>query len=703
VTRLAPLSLILLAVLATTPSAASASAHRTVRPANQTSAAATLVRGITGAKATKARASALLAVMNAVHIQVVTRAGKPLVISPERGAARQYALYDFELTALAGQYGRKQTFTLDEFAARLQRLGVTYDATHALPASVLRDSLVAAAKSAAKAPKVPNSILPDVVRDLGVAHGYDLTKAPAASAIKLDPVQAYLVMSDFVIPFLRQVPAQSGTAAHKTLRSFPTAPIDPTASAASLSDICAKLDKASEKYDDALGQDDLDKTVNQAFGGGAKGWVAEKGLGKIRSKTVGFVQKHATEIANVFTPLWAQKSVAVGSKALEAAGIILDGAHAVVVADSFEAKSLDQLLTTHWGHNSPGKQLVFRVLVTMKDDLGDKAVKCGKLLGAEIPPPGPVAGVPIVFEQVFTKLTPTDGTWDCSDLACQKKTGSNGIASVTFTPKVETELAGVGRQKTNTGVIDGIALPAQGLKSGILAKIFQVAFLHFDGTRWEVTHHEAPQLTLTYDHTTTDDLQVQTNTCSFSGTSTFHTDWALQTNIALAHGADATQFTGSDTLRWLKAQRTDHESGTAHYYSSCAEPTCNVDTLSTQTYGFSAPASVVASSITSDAGGAHVNSVDFDPGPTHETFHTAHSGDCGGDPEDLDETSFLNDFGSVHSAERTSASRVIHITGWTPGTGNVLATKTYSVTDPEGAGGGSYVDVFKIVESYPAG
>ncbi|MBA3717372.1 MAG: hypothetical protein H0W87_04000 [Actinobacteria bacterium] len=130
-------ALALLALLVALPMAGEAKTKPKAKPKPPTEAvvAKKLVTAVVSGKTAATRYQGMVAFMRALHIGVVTPAGKPVVTSPEPNAARLAELYDFELRGLAGQLHRKQTTTFDELAAALKKGGIDLDGSRPLPTS----------------------------------------------------------------------------------------------------------------------------------------------------------------------------------------------------------------------------------------------------------------------------------------------------------------------------------------------------------------------------------------------------------------------------------------------------------------------------------------------------------------------------------------------------------------------------------------
>jgi hypothetical protein len=168
------------------------------------------VTRLSKAGSTPARSKATLAIMRALHIPVVTASGKPVVVSPEPNAARRFALYDFELRGLGDAVARGPVTDLSGVSADLTRAGLTLDGRgKPFPTQLLRVSLLGAVKQAVHRPRAGRSLLPLIVRQLGLLERprYDLAGRKVPKAIPLDGLQAWLITADIKISVLRHLSA----------------------------------------------------------------------------------------------------------------------------------------------------------------------------------------------------------------------------------------------------------------------------------------------------------------------------------------------------------------------------------------------------------------------------------------------------------------------------------------------------------------
>ena len=138
-----------------------------------------LVARLAKAHGQKARTRAALAIVRALHISVVTATGRPLSVAPEPGAAGRFALYDFELRGLGNALRRGPVTDLDGVAANLTKAGLALDASgRPFPPALLRTSLLGAVRQAVRRPARQRTLLPLVVRELGLRQHYDLGRKP---------------------------------------------------------------------------------------------------------------------------------------------------------------------------------------------------------------------------------------------------------------------------------------------------------------------------------------------------------------------------------------------------------------------------------------------------------------------------------------------------------------------------------------------
>ena len=142
----------------------------------------------------------------------------------------------------------------------------------------------------------------------------------------------------------------------------------------------------------------------------------------------------------------------LGSAEISIVKHVLELVHGVLLAGSIDFHEVKQgeVTSTHYGPGTdhpgvtgdhiPGQRLVFIVQVDMKVDLTTSEpdlVSCGELVGLRIPPPGPVAGVPIQWAPLLTEGD--EPLLKHGDIDEDQKTGSNGRAKLVFTPRERSD------------------------------------------------------------------------------------------------------------------------------------------------------------------------------------------------------------------------------------------------------------------------
>src|SRR5207247_1847656 len=192
--------------------------------------AKTLADRLTGAASDQARYEALLALMQALAIGVYTPDGQAVVSGAERGP-NDFYLYDFELRLLALSLARQDSESLDDLAANLSEMGLR-PANQPLTADALWASIQAGTRQAAQQPTGRLSLVPLLVRELGLrkATPYDLLQVGSAQDLPFDALQQFLILADFTLPVVRQVWPISALPSHRVadldgLLTFPPVPL----------------------------------------------------------------------------------------------------------------------------------------------------------------------------------------------------------------------------------------------------------------------------------------------------------------------------------------------------------------------------------------------------------------------------------------------------------------------------------------------
>lgn len=347
------------------------------------------------------------------------------------------------------------------------------------------------------------------------------------------------------------------------------------------------------------------------------------------------------------------KKIASALEVKELVDTILAGLHGSVLAYGLQVKSVVDNVSTHYGPagHAPqaGMPMNLQVRVMMLDDLGEEKIQCLALAGIKLPRKGPVPDVPILWQLGAQGNLLQHGTTNPSGglLGPTSNTDQNGIATLTFTPKDEI-LPGLGLETHDTGVVDGIALwqDAFGNSAGLFGvKLSQYMTPKFDGVRWDVGYHNQNGLLAA--------ISAETATFTCAGCSGgFH--YLLQAKVPITKGIG-----GSDNLAWT---------GFAYHFE---EPCPNSGTYTWDGEN-PLPGSLALRQVTTEPTISTI--VDLRPA----TYVLQIRG-CGADtrPVSWDPlTQRTNDPGVTRLPDGGYS-----ITGWTPGSGSVFATRTIALND----------------------
>src|SRR5262249_26888282 len=132
--------------------------------------------------------------LKALQIGVYDRHGTPIQRGAER-SVRDLYLYDFEVKAIAGALVRHQTYGMADLARLISRV-----TGKQISAEVIGSTLQAGINTAVGHPTDPSSLIPMLIRDLGVGNG-------SASTAQLNAVQYFLLTASFLGEPLRQASA----------------------------------------------------------------------------------------------------------------------------------------------------------------------------------------------------------------------------------------------------------------------------------------------------------------------------------------------------------------------------------------------------------------------------------------------------------------------------------------------------------------
>jgi hypothetical protein len=376
--------------------------------------AARLAGAIDRAHSQRQRTRALLAVARVLRWPVVSTGGH-VILSGARNMPRNFVLYDFELAATAEAVARGTTFSLEDLAEMLARGGLH---PHGKPvsATALRRVLVKTVGAAVHKPAAASSLVPLLLRDLALrrrSNRYDLgSKSVPAAAIRLDPAQALVLVSDLTIGAAHLRKGRSGASGMTAGSAGGRAGRGPGARASSLCNGLGLL---------------KDAITSGKFG------IAV--IGGLLSKSVRAVVVH------------------------------IELVHGVVMALFIEAKPTAELSQkTHFGPaghaTDAGKVLEPGVQVWNYSYPPDVFVSCGPLLGIKFPPHGPVPGVQVEWtgaiglsEFLHAGEMNLEHYGTISYNPADQRTDANGESKLIFTPMNEV-IPGFGAVRTGeaTGV-----------------------------------------------------------------------------------------------------------------------------------------------------------------------------------------------------------------------------------------------------------
>jgi hypothetical protein len=253
------------------------------------------------------------------------------------------------------------------------------------------------------------ALIPRLVWQLGLLHKprQDLTLAIPAAKVSLDPLQAWLITADFLLPLV--------------YGNKP--PASPTSGLATRTNNIVTHRSLSVRNCDQL------KVVKKVVQGGGKYLIG------LAAKTRWTVVKYIVKGAAVVP-------------------IIIDAVHEIVTSIGVQVHGWPTPGATKLG--GPNVTLSLQVRMTIK--LPDWVISCGWLSGDDFPKPGPIPGIGVGWF-----ANPTEwGTIECGD-GC-RSTGPDGIAREVFKPDAETSNSGA----LVTEHLGPYALPFVNLSSGNL-------------------------------------------------------------------------------------------------------------------------------------------------------------------------------------------------------------------------------------------
>src|SRR6185437_15994170 len=356
------------------PMVASDSASAAVPSDSQPAA---LARELSAATTDDARTAALDRIFDALAIGVYRPDGTPVVSGAETSADDFY-FYTQETAMMSGALGRGQRWSVDDLAAFLNTPGLLANG-QTVAAAQLQTAISDVIQQASQSPTAANLFEAELVHQLGLQHTPpdDLAVASDPSAPVLDAVQRAIILSDLLINLPR---VSNHVAASSALVASSQGIL--TQSQVTAQDVCGDFSPCK----------------------------------KLRP---------AGNFAAGFLPLLGD--------AVKVLTMPVDFFHGISLALGVQVQALADNLKTHYGHETPGAELQFPVMVRMLDELTQTQFNCGWMAGVTFPKQGPIPGIKIDWDP--TTLA-SHGEIVCES-ACQQ-TGDDGIATLIFKPKSET-------------------------------------------------------------------------------------------------------------------------------------------------------------------------------------------------------------------------------------------------------------------------
>jgi hypothetical protein len=409
-----------------------------------------LADNLAGATSDPARYEALLAVMQALAIGVYTPDGVAVLRGAERGP-HDFYLYDFELGMMAASLGRQDAWSIADLTAALNEMGIRLD-DKPLADEQFTSVLLSAAREADQTPADRLSLPLLLVRDLGLRQptAYDLLIEPKQDALSFSALQKFLITIDIVLPIVREAKIASGPS-RLVAESNGVLQLKPV----SQSSVC----------------DSMVATVAKEGWGAGKLFITLTGVANISVGTAGAAGE-------------AGATLNVAAAAL----VTIDAIHGSMMAFSIKVEALQKVVSTHYGHATPGIPREIKISVTMRDKLPDVVVQCGWLLGVEFPKQGGIKDVKILW---FYQRLDEHGEFVCPEDGC-KKTGPDGVATLLFKPKQELQPYGFGPEYDATGFVGAVALYQSRLKN-YLGFFNQILTPKGATTGYLVTYHKQPE------------------------------------------------------------------------------------------------------------------------------------------------------------------------------------------------------------------
>jgi len=431
------------------------------KPVPPSQLAGQLAKGLDSAHTGAARAAALVRILRAVKLGVYDgKTGKAVAKGLDTNKYDAY-LFRSEVGTIASTLGGAKSFSTADLASFLTSALQPAEPFTTQGANELVGALV---RYALANPKQPASVVPLLVRDLGLAHDQpaDLSRAAGAAPVPLDGVQLELIETYLLYPIVHR-----GSQRHAAQLRRP---------AIRGTGVCKVLKYALARFNPNSYLD------------------SENAVHVLTDTLVGTAgAKIAGEIAEKL------KLVATGTllEALDAVFTILAGIHGSYLALTLELQSGPPLVQgTAYGRSGlPGQgnpmhfraQAVYHQLLTPEDS------ECLAEMGFEMPEAASVAGMDVAWSEEDTSGKPLDDhgklEFDLPGVFANGRTNEEGVSTINFTPNDEL-VPGIGRVVTDTGAEVPRALWGFKFKNP-LGAVTQVLFpLLGPQISWTVQYHK---------------------------------------------------------------------------------------------------------------------------------------------------------------------------------------------------------------------
>lgn len=636
------LAVLTLALTALGLGTSSPAGAKSSRQPSQAVVAKHLVSRLRAAHTLRSRQAALLTMMRALHLAVITPRGKVLV----RGGpdARYLYLYTPELTAIAGGLARGETLSAGALAAKLGAAGIR-PGGKPLSAAAFRVGLAQAIRRVAGRPRSRSSLSGLIIRQLGLSakQKVNLAAPPAASKLALDPLQTVLLLADVADVSAKARAGQPRRRARASDRAAARA--SDLASGCQAIDDTHKQSKQVESYLLAGGEDGVAGFAMKYWLGGKLGDLLKSHYPKYGAlkKILGPVEK------------------------------ALDLLHGGALAFSVKVQGSPELVSppAHYPHgtSAPDQRMALHIKVEMLDNYGEDVIACGPLVGMKFPKQGGIPNVPMLWQ--YPELA-KHGTIECPADGC-KKTGQDGVATLTLNLKHE-EIPGIGLEQYQTGNAEAIAQYQSAFGAGFTdaSGIAQYLIPKYGGVRWQVTWHAEPSLTLSVDSGLSANFTSPSECC---GSASYH----VVGSAAVQQDEVSRTFIGTGPLNFMN-----------YSWSQLGQPSVCVhpgdQTMDTTSTGSVNGRMLVRALKVAPNGADPGVTLDLDISQTpkeklHRVIHASASG-CSESSYDFTDQQWSNSFRQLQNFAGRPTATGMEITGWHRGTGNVYAYKDVTYSSP---------------------